>query len=247
MFGKRIAGFGLAAAVAAGLLFGGASIAQAGPILPIGPEQDAWSDMAFPTGVSGSYTSGTMAFTATASPSNDLELGAEFGPSNPGKHYGSGGTLGGSFSSTLAVNGVTVDSSGAVTNGGTLTIKLNGSAAGSIGPDYGISNGTDLLIGKVEEVLLDATGDNTLDVLFSISGGALQNLHPVLGIKFAPHNLGVLRFSGVTLPSNFSGNFSLNGATLDVLGVPEPSSIVLLGMTVIGAVAVGRRLRRIGL
>ncbi len=215
--------FFLVAAIATALT---CSSALAG-VLPIGLEQDTWSDMAFPSGVSGSYNSGTLALTVGATPSNDLEIGPEFGPSNPGKHYGTGGTLGGPFSATLSVSGVVVQPDGTVTSGGTLSVIFNGGAAGSLGTDYGIVAGAALLVGTVTEVLLDATGDNTLDVLFAITGGALQNDNPVLGTNFAQANLGVLRIAGVTLPGSFSSSFSLNGATIDVLGIPEPSSLAL--------------------
>jgi hypothetical protein len=216
-------------------MFSLASVSPAA-ILPIGVEQDSWSDMAFPTGVTGSYNSGTLNFTIGGTPSNDLEIGSEFGPSNAGRHYGSGGTLGGSFSATLNVTGVTVANDGSVTNGGTLTIVHNGSAADSIGADYGIGAGAQLLTGSVLEVLLDATGDNTLDVLFDISGGALQNDNPDPDVgRFAPNGRGLLRIAGVTMPSDWTGSFSLNGATINVLGVPEPGSaaLVLLAAAVV--------------
>ena len=92
--------------------------------------------MAFPTGVTGSFNAGTQILTIGASPSNDLELGPQFGPSNIGRHYGTGGTLGGPFGATLSVAGVTIQPDGSVSAGGTLTVTLNGSAPGSIGDDY---------------------------------------------------------------------------------------------------------------
>jgi hypothetical protein len=216
--------------------------ARAG-LLPLPAEKDAWSDMAFPTGVTGNYNSGTKILTISGSPSNDLEIGSEFGPSNIGRHYGSGGVLGGNFSATLSVTGVVVEPDGSVSNGGTVSIVHNGSAAGSLGTDYGIGAGAPLLTGTVLEVLLDATGDNTLDVLFDITGGALQtdNPDPDVGI-YAPNNRGLLRIAGVAMPSNWSGNFSINGATIDVFGIPEPSAVTLslLG-AVVGCFAGSRR------
>jgi hypothetical protein len=217
--------FGLAFALMFLMVSHGTALAA---ILPVGNEQDAWSDMAFPTGVSGSYNAGTKALTLTGSPSNDLEIGVEFGPSNVGKHYGTGGTLGGPFNATLNLTGVAVQSDGSVTAGGTVSVVLNGSAAGSIGDDYGIPVASPLLLGTVLEVLLDATGDNTLDILLSITGGALQNDNPDPDVGvFAPNGRGVLRIAGVTLPSDWSGNFSLNGATIDFLGIPEPGTLTL--------------------
>src|SRR5687768_11141566 len=118
-------------------------------ILPIGVEQDSWSDMAFPTGVSGNYNAGTKVLTLSGSPSNDLEIGEEFGPSNIGRHYGTGGTLGGPFSATLNLSGVVVQSDGSVTSGGTVSVVFNGSAPGSIGTDYGIPVASPLLLGTV--------------------------------------------------------------------------------------------------
>jgi hypothetical protein len=196
-------------------------------VLPVGLEKDYWSDMAFPTGVTGNFNAGTQILTIGASPSNDLEIGTQFGPSNPGRHYGTGGTLGGPFGATMSVVGATIASNGSVTTGGTLTVILNGSAPGSIGDDYGVATGGVLLSGTITQVLLDATGDNTLDILFSILGGALQNPNPTIGEVFASTNYGLLRIGGVTLPSDWTGSFSLNGATIDVFGLPEPSSFLL--------------------
>jgi hypothetical protein len=67
-----------------------------------------------------------------------------------------------------------------------------------------------------------------MDVLFEITGGALQsdNPDPDVGV-FAPNSRGLLRIAGVTMPSNWSGNFSINGATIDVLGIPEPGAMTL--------------------
>lgn len=212
-------------------------------ILPLGVEQDGWSDLAFPSGVTGGYDAGTKQFTITATPSNDLEIGPQFGPSNPGRHYGNGGTLGDPFSATLNVTGVTIEPNGTVSNGGTVSVVLNGSAPGSIGDDYGISNGAQLLTGSVLEVLLDATGDNTLDVVFSVTGGALQNDNPAPNVgKFAPANFGLLRIAGVTMPSAWTSSFSLNGATVDVLAVPEPAALTFGALAAaLGCVTLARR------
>ena len=215
-------------------------------ILPVGPEQDPWSDLALPGGVTGSYDSGTLDLVVSVGPTGaDLEIGDEFGPSNPGTHYGPFGTLGGSFGATLTVSGAQVDSSGTVTSAGTVTVLYNGSPVLSIGEDYGIGNGGSLLTGTVLEVLLDATGDNTLDVLWQVTGGALQagtNSEATLaGVPFAPDGLGLLRFAGggISLPSVWNTNFSLDGATLNVHGLPEPGSMALI---LLGAVfaATGR-------
>jgi hypothetical protein len=208
-------------------------------ILPLPTEQDSWSDMAFSTGVTGSFNAGSKTLTIGGTPSSDLEIGPQFGPSNPGRHYGTSGTLGNPFSATLSVSGVIVESNGTVSNGGSLSIVLDGSAPGSIGDDYVIANGTPLLTGSVLEVLLDATGADTLDVLFSISGGALQNDNPDPNVGvFAPNSLGLLRIGGVATPAAWTSNFSLNGATINVLGIPEPSTMVLgLFGAAIGSIA----------
>jgi hypothetical protein len=180
-----------------------------------------------------------------------LELGPEFGPSNPGRHYGSGGTLGAAFSATLDVSGATIAPDGTVTNGGSLTIVHNGSAAGSLKDDYAFTNGGNplgaghvLLSGSILQVLLDATGDDTLDVLFSIDGGALQADSPALGTNFAPGGRGVLRIAGVAMPSDFNASFSLNGATIDVFGVPEPGTMTL-GLLSVAAFALLARSKRL--
>jgi hypothetical protein len=220
----------------------GVETAQAA-VLPLPSELDAWSDMAFPSGVTGDYNSGLKTLTITGTPSNDLEIGPEFGPSNPGRHYGTSGTLGAAFSATLNLTSVVVESDGSVSSGGLVNIVHNGSAPGSIGDDYGIIAGASLLSGSVVEVLLDATGDNTLDVLFSINGGALQNDNPDPNVGvFAPNGFGLLRIGGVAMPSNWSGSFSLDGATVDVLGIPEPGAMTL---AVLGGLLgyIGRRTR----
>lgn len=211
------------------LLLVAASPSLAG-VLPIGDEQDSWSDMAFASGVSGGYSSATKVLTLGGSPSNDLEIGPQYGPSNPGRHYGSGpGSLGGSFGATLSFSGVEIDSDGTILSGGLVRVVLNGSAADSIGADYGIVPGTDLLRGTVTEVLLDATGDNTLDIVVELTSGALQvdNTAPEVGV-FAPNNIIVLRVAGTTLPSDWSAGFTFSGTTtVDIFGIPEPSGMLL--------------------
>jgi hypothetical protein len=184
--------------------------------------------MAFSTGVTGGYNSTTNLLTISAFPSNSLEIGSEHGPGGVGIHYGTGGTLGGPFMATLNVS-VTVQDDGSVTPGGTVTIIFDGSAPGSIGDDYGIVPTTPLLLGSVLEVLLDESGDNTLGILFTVTGGALQtdNPDPDVGV-FAPFNQGLIRLTG-TLPSDFTSDFSVTGATVDVLGtVPELSFTTLV-------------------
>lgn len=234
MMDTRIQGFTRKLALACAILLANHAAGAAAAILPVGTELDAWSDMAFATGVTGGYDAGTKQLTITATPSNDLEIGSQFGPSNPGKHYGTGGTLGGPFSATLSDSGTLIQSNGSVTNGGAVTITYSNGAPGSIGDDYGIPPGANLLTGSVQEVLLGATGANTLDILFAVTGGALQNDNPDPNVGvFAPGNLAVLRIAGVTLPNNWSGSFSLSGATVDVLGlVPEPGtvSLAILGL-----------------
>jgi hypothetical protein len=198
--------------------------------------------LAYPNTDTGSYNAGTDALTLTTLEFNDLELGYEYGPGAPiGRHYGTGGDLGGPFQTTLTIAGAIIaptaddgstafDESkyGTVTNGGTVTVTFNGGAAGSVGTDYGVVAGNALLTGTIVEALLDAAGDNTLDLLVSLSGGALQNPNPDLGINFAPNNLAVLRITrSAGLPSDWTQTFSLVGATIDMLGIPEPSVVAL--------------------
>jgi hypothetical protein len=130
----------------------------------------------------------------------------------------------------LSVSGAEIQNDGTVTDGGSVTITyVNGVPATMAGlaKDYGVVPNDILLQGTVLEVLLEATGDDTLDVLFSVSGGALQNVNPALGTNFAPTNLALLRIAGVALPADFSQCFDLSGATIDVLSIPEPSSVML--------------------
>jgi hypothetical protein len=215
-------------------------------MLPVGTERTQWSDLAYPNTDTGSYNSGTGALILTTLEFNDLELGYEFGPGQPiGRHYGTGGTLGGPFQTTLTIAGALIGPTaddpdtvfdetkyGTVSNGGTVTVTFNGGAAGSVGTDYGVVAGNTLLAGTIVEALLDAAGDNTLDLLVSLSGGALQNPNPDLGINFAPNNLAVLRITRAAgLPSDWTGSFTLTGASIDMLGVPEPggAALALLG------------------
>jgi hypothetical protein len=197
--------------------------------------------MAFPGAVSGSYNAATNTLTLSASPSNDLELGAEFGPSNIGRHYGNGGTLGSAFAATMSLTGVVIEDDGTVSNGGTLSVVYNGPPAGggNLGEDYGIGAGATLLAGTVLEVLLDATGDNTMDILFNITGGALQNVNPALGINFSPSGYGLFRMSGTPMPSDFTASFSLEGSFINFHGIPEPNGM-LLGLLGLGLTAVPR-------
>jgi hypothetical protein len=191
-------------------------------VVPSPIAEDSWSDMAFPSSVSGGFNFGTKTLTISGKPSNALEIGTPFGPSTMGAQYGTNGTLGGPFSATLSVSGVVVGTNGIVSNNGSLTITYNGGVPGSLGSDYGIDAGNPLLLGTVREVLLDATGDNTLDVFVDVNGGALQNDNPDPNVGvFAPSGQAILRIAGVAMPSTWSQGFSLNGATIDVLGLPN--------------------------
>jgi hypothetical protein len=203
------------------------------------PEEQSWSDMAFPSGVSGNYDAGTQTFSATASVSNDLEIGGQFGPDNSGRNYGPGGTLGGAipfFCAQLNVTGVKIAPDGTVTNGGSVIISFIGGSpygGGSFAQDYGYTSVTSnppLLQGTVTAVQLDARGANTLDILFSITGGALQNINPEIGTNFAPGNIGLLRFTGLSATGGVWSSFSLgSSSSLDVFGiVPEPTYVTLV-------------------
>jgi hypothetical protein len=219
--------------------------------LPLPSELDEWSDLALTQNVSGSYNAGTKVLTITVSPqiAGDLEIGSTYGPTaGSGRHYGTGGTLGGPFFVTMSVTGVQVQSDGTVNagQGGSVTVTFTGGAAGSVGTDYGIANNTPLLTGTVLEVMLNPPpiGDNNLlDVLFSVTGGALQTINPQdpsVG-NFAPSNLAVLRISGMTLPDNWSASFNFSGGRIDVLGTPEPSTLALVALGAICAMGRSRR------
>jgi len=228
--------------------------ATSAALLPVGTEIDSWSDMVL-SGAAVDYDSGTGAFSIVrAAGGTQVEIGGEFGPGNPGTHYGTGGTLGGlgggsPFSASLDVSGVTVGAGGVVSAGGTITVTYEAPPealfAGDLASDYGIDAGDTLLEGTILEVLLGATGTGTLDVLFSITGGALQtgvNSEPTLaGVPFSGVGLGVLRIAAgaPSLPGDWSSSFSVASATMDVLGIPEPTS---LGLALIaGLYAISRR------
>jgi hypothetical protein len=222
-------------------------------ILPLPAEKQDWSDMAFPSVTSATFTGGVLSLTTAAA--GDLEIGSQFGPNNIGRHYGTGGTLGGPFSATLSVSGVNINSIGTVTNGGTVLVTYNTGAAGSVGTDYGIANGAALLQGTVLEVLLDGSGSDTLDVLYAITGGALQtnaNSDPnafSAGVgKYASGSpgLGLLRISTSNpIPNVWTGDFSFSGTTsLDAFGIPEPSALLLASFAVL-IVSLSRSPRRL--
>lgn len=186
----------------------------------------------------------------TAAVPADIEFGSQFGPSNPGWHYGITGTLGGTFSVELLITRLQVDANGAVVNGNNsiVTLSYKGGSPGSLGSDYGININRTLLSGRVQEVLLDAAGDNTLDILFTILGGDLQevpNPDPSIGI-FAPNKLGLFRITAPNLPSNWTSPFSFTNVPLHAFGlVPEPTSTALVSFGFLAAPLLRHRRRRV--
>jgi hypothetical protein len=111
-----------------------------------------------------------------------------------------------------------------------MILQYQGGSAGSLGTDYGINAGRSLLRGTALEVLLDAAGDNTLDIRFAITSGDLQLLPnqqaPQLG-KFAPGNVGLVRITAPELPSNWTSNFNFTATSIHVYGLPEPGTCLL--------------------
>ena len=219
-------------------------------VLPLGDERDAWSDLSFPLASGGTFDSGFLTIGTAAVPA-DIEFGSQFGPGHPGWHYGTTGTLGGTFSVSLSIVRLQIAATGAVVGGNNsiVTLSYQGGAPGSLGSDYGIGINRTLLRGTVQEVLLDAAGDNTLDILFTILGGDLQevpNPDPNIGI-FAPNKLGLFRITAPNLPSNWTSTFSFTNASLHAFGlVPEPTSaaLVTFGFVVAPVLRHRRRLRR---
>ena len=218
--------------LAALFAFTGASTLQAASIIGL-PEGDAWSDMAFPTGVSGSYTAGTLDLSVTAFPSNSLDIG--IGSAND---YGVGTPS--PFGATLTLSGVEIGNDGTVIDGGLLSIVFNGGPPG-LGTDYGVGIGGSLLEGVVTEVQLGATGAGTLDIAFDITGGGLQNPGVLGPFSTAAAPQGLMRFVGGGLPADWTADFSFN-STLNVFGIPEPTSMVLMA-TVMTLFATGRKTR----
>jgi hypothetical protein len=216
-------------------------------ILPLGDEQNAWSDMLF-SSASGSFDSGGFILTTGAVPV-ELELGSQFGPTNPGWHYGTTGTLGGTFSAGLNVLRLFINPDGTLKNGDSLvTLSYEGGSPGSLGSDYGIGLHRTLVMGTVQEVRLDAAGDNTLDILYRITGGDLQELPnqqaPLLG-KFAPGNVGLIRITAPNLPSSWSSNFNFAATSVHDFGlVPEPGTCLFAGIAAF--IIAPARSRRLG-
>lgn len=222
-------------------------------ILPLGDEENAWSDMPFISGVTGDFTGGTLTL-AAAEQFTSLELGSQFGPNLPatdGRHYGTGGTIGSVFKASLSLSGVGISPSGTVSSGGSLVITYETGVPASLAgleQHYGIDDDDPLLTGTVVEVLMDATGDDTLDILFEINPSPalspLQQLNPILNIPFSTNGLGLIRIGRPAgLPADFSGDFSLDGGTLNVFGIPEPSSIAL-GLLGLALTTIKRKPRR---
>jgi len=200
-------------------------------VLPLGDEQDSWSDMLFPS-ATGAFKAVSRTLTIGNGPVHvpaDLEIGSQFGPSNPGSQYGTGGTMGGAFNASFGVTRLHVSASGAVTNQNSIiTVSYQGGPAGSLGTDLGINTGRTLFGGIATEVLLDAAGDDTLDILFSITSGDLQVIRqPPLGI-FAPDKVGLIRITAPNLPSTWTSNFNFTATTVHFFGlVPEPGTCLL--------------------
>ena len=63
----------------------------------------------------------------------DLEIGSQFGPTNPGWHYGTTGTLGGTFSVGLGITRLHVSPTGVVTDSDSIvTLSYGGGAGGEL-------------------------------------------------------------------------------------------------------------------
>jgi len=238
---------------------GSGSLASAS-LLPV--EQDSWSDIVI--GGSNVIYDGSTLTATRVSQATQIEIGGEFGPGNPGTHYGPGGTLGAidplfmpnplTGNSPVFVSfdlsGVDINSSGVVTDGGSLTVTYTGPPAGmfpgDFADDYGIGIGATLLEGTVIEVLISGIGGSVLEVLFDITGGVLQtgtNSEPSLaGVPFATTGRGALLFASTAFPADWSNPFTVNSPTMDLFGIPEPSS---MGLGMIGVIlTMVRRSRR---
>jgi hypothetical protein len=205
-------------------------------VLPLGDEQDSWSDLLLPSANGTFDTVGRTLTIGTGSTavSADLEIGSQFGPSNPGWHYGTTGTLGGTFSVGLGITRLHVSPTGVVTDSDSIvTLSYDSGATGSLGTDYGIGRGRSLLRGVATEVFIDAAGEDTLDITFRITPGSdLQELPnqqaPLLG-KFAPGNLALIRITAPNLPSNWTSNFNFTATSLHAFGlVPEQGALLLV-------------------
>jgi hypothetical protein len=190
-------------------------------------EQQNWSDLTI-SGTTGGFNSGTGILSlSSVMQLGDLEIGGQWGPlSSIGRNYGPSGTLGGPFYATMTLANVAINPLGPLNQvtTGSLLITYSGGATGSVGTDYNIANGAPLLIGSVTQVVLNAAGDNSLDIVLAFTGGALQQVNSTLGTNFAPGNLGLLRLRNNGLPDDWRDIFTLAGTTtVDVYGiVPEP-------------------------
>jgi hypothetical protein len=197
-------------------------------------EQIPWSDLSYPNIDSGDFDIDTQTLTINTTEASFLELGAQYGPppASSGHHYGSSGSLGATIITTLSVSGVQLDANGNVINdGGEVKVTFNGPPANgtNFASHYGVVNGSVLLLGKVLQAKLDPTGTgaDTMNILFSIDSGELQEPNSQNGLVFAPAALGMLHIGGITLPASFSADFDFSDGSLDLYGIPEPGSLAL--------------------
>lgn len=104
-----------------------------------------------------------------------------------------------------------------------------------------------LLTGKIAQFGASPIGPGVFEFVFSVTGGALAD--PYFGVGFAGVILGA--GPGSTFTGSFDADFSnqLGGqagsgsGSADTAPIPEPASLVLLGVGVAGLVGFGRRMR----
>lgn len=160
------------------------------------------------TNVSVNYVASTDAFTASgvAGQVNSGVLSVIFS---------------GSFSLTATIDGAGDPSSGSLSISGIV-------------PNLGINSLQVLLSASVLDVGFPNVGNDPLQFLVSITGGALAYLYPAqAGVVISGSNFG-----------GWAGNFNNNGlGTADTAPIPEPGtgSLLALGLVALTAGRVGRR------
>jgi hypothetical protein len=189
-------------------------------ILPVGTEQDHWSDISA-SGLEGSYDydigTDTGLFEVTGGNAGAMDVG----PGTPPDYM---------FGATYRIADLYVNSSGDVVAPLTGTLDIVPFNIGTLPSPHAV--GQSLLAGAIEDVLF--TGPGELQLLFKITASTAAPDFGGVG------NYGVIKMAifnnSDPLPGDFTADFDFFDSTADTLGVvPEPASLTML----VGGAAIG--------